>query len=465
MAFRLSFAGPFARSLAAAAAVQAIAAIAGAQAPLSLSSAVDLALRSNPRVLSAKADADHARASLSEAKDAFVPVISVTGGVGKSTGVPLGGPPEIFTTSAQSLVFNYSQRDYIRAARSGWDASRLAVEQAEDDAAEDVVTTYLQLDNASARRAAAQEELDHAHRLLQIVNDRVAAGTDAHAEIPRADLTVVQIEQQLAHLDGEIAELADHLARLTGLPGMSPATEHASIPPLPDVATLTRGTVLASTNPAVEAAFATARSRLDIARGDARYLYRPQVAMGAQYARITTDFTQYSVYYPGFDPARHPGISYNSFSVGLTITLPVLDQAHRAKARESAADARKADADARNAQNLFLEGRLKLERATTDLDFSARIAQDKAAIAQDELDAVLIQLQNTAPAPNTVPLSPKDEQNARLALAQRRFDLLSAQLQLQQTEISLLRQNGQLHNWLRNSLPPAAPAAPAPTPQ
>jgi outer membrane protein TolC len=444
------------RTQLAAVALCALTASAGAQ--ISLASAVDLAFHADPKVLASQAEIDRARAALSESKDAFVPVISANGGVGKSTGVPLGGPPEIFSMTAQSLVFTWSQRDYIRAAHVGWDSSKLALQQAQDDAAEDVITTYLDLDLAQQRRAAATEALDHAQRLLQIVHDRVSAGQDAPVEIPRTDLTVVELRQSLSRIDTDMATLSDHLGRLTGLKGNAIVALHDSIPALPEAVELAgEESPAATANPGVQAAFLSAQAKADIAHGDKRYLYRPQMSLGANYARITTDFSQYSTYYPGFDPERHPGISYDAFALGISIQLPLLDQGHRAKAKESAAEARKAEYDARSAENMFLEGRLKAGRAAKDLELSVEAASDRAAIAQGDLDAVLLQLKaGAAAAPNAVALTPKDEQRARLGLAQRRLDLLEAQEQLNRAKISLLYENGGLGAWLHAALAASA---------
>lgn len=432
---------------------------ASATAQISLSSAVGLAVHSSPKVAAAQAEVDRSRAALSETKDAYVPVIVANGGVGESTGVPLG-LPTVFTMSAQSLAFNMSQSQYIKAAKLGWNSAQLALKQAQDDVAEDVVNTYLALDNAQQSRAAAQDALDHAQRLLEIVQDRVAAGTDPHIELPQTDLTVTQIEQQLAHTDTQIATLSDHLARLTGLTGSEPSALHHSIPALPDASALSQGMAPSpSNNPGIRAAFLNADAKQATARGDARYLFRPQISFAASYARITTAFSNYALYYPAFNPANDNfPVSYNALSVGVNITLPLLDQAHRARARQSAAEAKKALADARQQQNQFIEGELKLQRSTSDLEYSARIAKDQEEIAEDQLQAVLVQLQPNAQTPNGQPLTPKDEQNARLAVAQRRLDLLKAQLQLEQAKVTLMRQTGQLSAWIQAGLP-ATPSA------
>src|SRR5258707_6706106 len=80
---------------------------------ISLVSSVNLALSNDPRVRMAESDVARARASLQEVRDAFVP--SVTGsssGAGYSYGFPLG-VPTVFSFSAQSLVFSFSQKNYI----------------------------------------------------------------------------------------------------------------------------------------------------------------------------------------------------------------------------------------------------------------------------------------------------------------------------------------------------------------
>lgn len=432
-----------------------VASAATANAQISLSSAVGLSVKADPKVKSAAAEVTRARAALSESKDAFVPVVSANGGVGDSAGVPLG-LPIIFSIQAQSLAFNWSQRDYIRAAHLGWDASQLALLQAENDDAQDVVSSYIELDYAMQRRLAAREAMEHASQLLRVSQNRYDSGVGARVEIPRAELQVNQIQLQLNHIESDIAELSDHLAHLTGLPASSLRIDHASLPDFPPTESLTN-TADAPLPSGVQAAFVTAKSKMEIALGDKRYLYRPQVEFSANYSRITTDFSNYALYYPGFDPvaAAKRAVpftpSYNALSLGVQIQLPLLDQAHRAKARQSMAEAQKAQFDAEDARNRYLEGRLKMQRAATDLELNTRIAQNNVDIQQDELEATLVQVNAASvPAQGQQALTPADEQKARIGVAQKKLDLLDAQLQLAKDKIEIMHGNGTLLSWLGN---------------
>ncbi len=58
----------------------------------------------------------------------------------------------------------------------------------------------------------------------------------------------------------------------------------------------------------------------------------------------------------------------------LTLRLPIFDAVHRAKARESAADAARALHEADAARDQFFEGRLKLQHATAELAARAEVA-------------------------------------------------------------------------------------------
>src|SRR6185312_8456818 len=97
-----------------------------ARAQLSLSSAVDLALRSNPRVLGARDEVRRARAQLAESHDVYVPSASFGSNVGQAYGY-LPYPPTLFTGNAGSLVFSASQHYYIESARVGLKAAEMSL--------------------------------------------------------------------------------------------------------------------------------------------------------------------------------------------------------------------------------------------------------------------------------------------------------------------------------------------------
>jgi hypothetical protein len=191
----------------------------------------------------------------------------------------------------------------------------------------------------------------------------------------------------------------------------------------------------------VLAAFANVEVKRHQNDGDKRYIFRPQVTFVAQYSRFTT-FNNYSTYYPAFNSN-----TLNAAAIGGQIQIPLFDRIHRDKVRESAADLLHATQNARDVRNQFREGRLKLQHAATELSARADLAAIDRELAQSQLDALLIQLQSGMS--SGVAMTPKDAQNARIQERQRFLEVLDADFQLRQTQINLLRQNGQLEDWLR----------------
>ena len=417
-----------------------------ASAQLSLTTAVDLALRDNPRVQSASADVARARAAVQEQRDAYIPNLTVGGtGYGRGFGYPTG-TPTLINVQSQSLVFNYSQHDYIRAARAAYDAANLTLLETRQTVTEDVAIAYLALIHDTARKTALRDEQGFANRLVTIVQDRLDAGQDTPSGLTSAQLTVAQIRLAALRTDDDFAVDAQHLSLLTGLPVQDIVVDPGATPPIaqPDSS---QALVGAPTSPGVDAAYAAARSKRQLALGDARYLYRPQVTFGAQYSRYST--IQNSNFEEYFGRRNKVGLllpfQQDSFGIGVQLSIPIVDYSHRAKARESAADATRSEHDADAQRNLFTEGRFRLDRSLRELTVRAEIARLDQLYAQQQLDVIAIQLNSPSPTPAT----PKEEQNGHITEREKYLTLLDARFQLQQAQISLLRQTGGLEHWLQ----------------
>jgi len=424
-----------------------------ASAQIALTSVVDLALRGNPRVRLAQADVEKAQAALSEARDVYIPTLVGGSGLGYSYGFPVG-QPSIFNFSAQSLVFTFSQHDYIRAARAALASANFALMDARQAVAEDTVLTYIALDRDRERLAALNQQRAFATNLTSIIQARLDAGQDTLIDLTTARLSSAQIRLSVLHTEDEQATDQLHLAHLTGLPPVGLATSPGSIPQIASPSPTTN-TTAAEPSPAVDAAFANARAKREIAFGDARYLYRPQVAFGAQYSRYAR-YNGYDLYYLHFQQ--------NNAEIGIQINVPLFDRGHLAKARGSAADAVHAEREAEQARDQFTEGRLRVGRTALELAVRAEVAALDQQLAQQQLDILLVQLNSGNP--NGQQMTPRDEQNARIAEREKFLAVLDARFQLQQAQVNLLRQTGELERWLKSSAQsqtsPGAPVSATP---
>ena len=414
-----------------------------ASAQISLGSAVDLALRNDPRVKMSQAAMQKAQAALDETHDVYVPILVANGGYGQGFGVPTG-LPTVFSLTGDSLLFNFSQRDNIRAAASGVVSAKLALQDIRNQVEEDTVITYFDLNSDERSEAAMDQEYGFAMRLVDIVQDRLNAGQDTRIDLLRAQHTAKQIQLNKLNLQDEIASLSDRLSRTIGLPSDHLAAVPSSIPPLPSVEEAAgRGNEPDSFG--VQAVFASAKSKQELAFGENRYRLRPAMSLNVNFSRIDTGQNDYTTYYPNFK-----GKSENAVSIGVEIQIPIYDRRHQDQANEASAEARRAHFEAEDQRNQFLESRSKLRHSALELSVRSDLAEIDRDLAQEQLNAVLVQLSANSASSGGPQMTPKDEQNARLEKSARTIDLLNAQFQLNQAEVSLLRQTGQLDNWLKS---------------
>lgn len=410
-----------------------------AAAQISFTTAIDLALKNNPRVLAAQSDVEKARAVLNETRDVYIPTLSIGSGLGYTYGYPFGAP-SLFNITSQSLIYDQSQRNYVRSARAGLEAANHHLAEVREQVMEDTAVTYISLDADSERIKAATEESGFASELTRIVQQRLDAGQDTQIELTRSRLTAANLRLRRIQLEDDAALQQEHLARLTGLPSSGLSTDHATIPALPSTITAEPGDKLLPES--IKAAYASAESKQQAAFGDSRKLYRPQIGLGVQYSRLAS-FNNYKDYYLRFD-------TYNNLQVGIQFTLPMFDQTKRDHARESLADAQRSRHDADAARDQFLEGRRKISLAVRELQAKLDVASLERELAANQVDVVRIQLRDGSPSGQ--PATPKEEQNARIQERARYLDFLEADYQLRQTQINLLRSNGQLEDWLRSSV-------------
>ncbi len=426
-----------------------------AHAQISLVSAVDLALKSNPRVRLAQADVDKSTAVLKESKDVYIPAVTVGSGLGWSYGYPLG-QPSVVNAQLTGAILSWSQRDYIRAARLGLQAALLTLNDARAAVEEDTVVTYLALDRDLARQQALDEELARAEQLVTIVTDRLNAGVDSNMDLTQAKLTAAQIH--LAYLNAQDETAIDQLrlAHLIGLPSTNLATVPDSVPRL-GAPTADSSTATLPESPAVRAALSSAEAKQRTAWGDSRKLYRPQIFLAAQYS-LFAKFNNYTLYFPTL-PNGKSVFQYNNAGVGIQMNWPIFDRALKDRAAESAADAAHAFAEYDNARIKDQEGHAQLARSTRTLAVKAEVAGLQQQLASQQLASIRTQLQASAANPNVQQRTPKDQANAEVDERGKYVSLLNSRFDLQQAQVELMRAQGSLDGWLRAAAatPPTAP--------
>lgn len=417
-----------------------------ASAQVSLAKVVELAQRNSSAVKLAEADVQKANAVLAQTEDVFVP--SLTFGSGLPAFHTIGfmpGVPSTFSGTVQTEAFGLSQKEYIDAAHSGIKAASLSLKDAREQAALDASTAYIELDTVERKLEAARQQEGFAGRLVSIEQERSEAGVDPLSELLQAQLTAAQLKLKRLHLETQAGTIAKQLAELTGLPAGSITPDPSSIPEIP---ALKAGDTQHATA-AIQSAEMIANSKQKISRGDRMSEFLPEISFNAQYSSTTDVLNVLNT----VDEYYKKNIPPVNFSSGFQIELPLYDLSRRAKARESAADALRATVEAEQAQRQNDVQIAELTGSLRELDTQAEIASLKQQIANEQLQAVLAQLElgngaGTSPgAPAQI--SPQAEQLARIDERQKYQDALDAGLDLSKARLSLLRALGHMEDWLQ----------------
>ena len=430
-----------------------------ASAQLSLSSAVDLALRSNPRVLGARDEVRRARAQLAETHDVYVPSASVGSNVGQAYGY-LPYPPTLFTGNAGSLVFSASQHYYIDSARAGLKAAEMSLRDVGETVAQDTALSFLTFAHNKERAQVIHQQLDDANKLVTISQARFDAGQDSRLDLTQARLTAAQLKLGALRADDDVDNERNHLARLIGVPAAS-LTIDGSFPTAEIPSEAAEGPYA---NDAIAAAFFSAQAKEQQAKGDSKVRFWPNINLVINYTRYATftdSFKNLESIYK--DKNGNTLLTANETAFGIQMTLPFLDKARTDKARQTAAEAAHAMHDAQNAELDALDGQSKLRHSIEELKAQAEVADLQRDYAQQQLEVLQQQLQSGNGNPNGPQMTPKDEQKARIDERDKYMAVLDAGYQLHQAEVQLLRQMGQLITWIGVSGPtPNAPISKIP---
>ena len=402
--------------------------------PLTLKHAVELALAHSTATGIATAEVQHADAAYKETRDNYIPQLVFGSGLGKSWGFPLsleGSAPSIFNVNAQSALWNPALQQFVRAARTEWQATNLQSKDQRAQLIQDTVLSYAELNKWEQRMGRLQDEEAAANKLEEAIAERVKEGVDSPVERTKARLSAARAHLRLVQAQGSADVLREHLAKLTGLKASEIATVPDSIPAMPVAADDDTIAPATKNNPAVQAAEERARAAYLRAQGEHKSLL-PHVDFAGQYA-LLAKYNNYDVFYAHYQA--------NNATLGVSIQFPFFSSVQHQKAAEADADAIKAKRAAEATHNQVSEETLKLQRSVRQLQAAQQVAELESEVAQSNLDAT-----QTRTDAGTATI--KDLGEARAQADDRNLVLQDTNFELRRAQIGLLRSTGELEKWV-----------------
>jgi outer membrane protein TolC len=405
--------------------------------PLTLKHAVELALAHSTATGISTAEVQHAVAAYRETRDNYIPQFVFGSGLGKSWGFPLsleGSAPSIFNINAQSAIWNPALQQFVRAARTEWQATNLQSKDQRDQLIQDTVLSYAELNKWEQRMSRLRDEETAAGKFEEAMAERVKEGVDSPVERTKARLSAARAHLRLVQAQGSADVLREHLAKLTGLKAAEIATAPDSIPAMPslpddddEVAAATKN------NPAAQAAEVRARAAYLKAQGERKSLL-PHVDFAGQYA-LLAKYNNYDVFYKNYQA--------NNATLGVSIQFPFFSSVQHQKAAEADADAIRAKRAAEATRNQVSEETLRQQRTVREMTATQQVAQLEYEISQSQLEAT----QTRSDSGNgTI----KDLGEARAQAAERFLTLQDATFELERARIALLRSTGELEKWVNS---------------
>lgn len=401
--------------------------------PLPLKRAVELALTHSTTAGMAAADEQRALESYHEARNQYVPQFILGAGLGASYGFPLsleGSAPSLFSVSAQSALINPALRDFVRAAKDDWKATRTQSRDQKNQIIQDTVLSYAELAKWEDELGRLHQEESDALKAEQIEEERIKEGVDNPLERNKARLAAARVRYWMAESQGAADVLRNRLAQLTGVPAASIETVKDSIPSLPELKDEDLADKAAQSNPAVQAAEQHAVAQTLRARGEHRALL-PAVDFAAQYS-VLARFNNYDEFFKTFQR--------NNATIGVSIRFPFLNSSQHAHAHAADAEALRAKKEAEATKNKVSEETLQLQRSVRQLGAAREVADLEYQVAQANADAVQERL-------NSETGTLRDLQNAQTEANDRYRALLNADFELQKARVSLMRTTGELESW------------------
>jgi outer membrane protein TolC len=419
--------------------------------PLTLKHAVELALQHSNGAAIAAAEQANASAVYRDVRNAYLPQLMVSSGLGPSYGFPLalaGSAPAIFNLTAQSALIHPELQSFIRSTKNESSATIFRAKDERNQIIQDTVLSYAELEKWEQRLDRLREIYPDVQKMRAAVAERVKEGVDSELDATKARLSEARLRLRMAEAQGSADVLREHLSKLTGLLSTIIQLEGDTLPAFPAAATDDNAPVRAAdSNPAYKSAVEHARAQFMKAQGEHRSLL-PSVDFAAQYAELSS-FNNYQAYY---NPSKTCTTSIGTFlcpsgtfqkenaTLGVSIRIPLFNASQRARAQAADADAVKAARQADAAHNQISEETLRLQRMVAQMQAAHDVAELEYEIAQKNVEAADTRIKS-----GTANLHDLDA--ARTQASEKLISLQDVGFELERTQVALLRQTGDLENW------------------
>lgn len=404
---------------------------------LSLREAVTLALENSRDLRLAQVEYQVASNVARLDRAAFLPNLYTGAGYVYTHGFPStpgGGLPAVFELDYTQALFNPLLKGTQRADEERAKSQLAAIKQTRDNVTVQTASTYLEL--AEVRHLANLMSSDEAgaEKIVQIMQERVAANQALPIDETRAELTLARIRERLLKLQDRDDTLTQQMHDLTGIPDDQAIAVEATEPDFSIALPQSQIAQLAVQNDkSVQEAEDERAARQHLLRG-ARLSYWPSANVVGQY-QVLSDINNYDAYY------SRP-IPRNNFNFGIELSIPLFASKTRATVALAKSQLSEAELALSNRRQQVRLEATQSTRQSRELQASREVARLDLKVAQENADILQAELDQGK-------ATLADVEQARLDENDKWATFLDADVAWQESELKILQATGQLAKVLQ----------------
>src|SRR6516165_10179861 len=204
--------------------------------PLPFREVINLALQHSGITAIATVNQWRSQKAYEEARNHYLPQLTVGSGLGYSYGFPLtleGSAPSVVNFTSTQSLFNLSLRQFLKAAKIDWKASSFDVQDKRAEVILDTALSYAELVNLTGKLGTLAEAQAAADKAESVTEQRVKEGVDSQLDLIKSQLAAARVRLRIVDAQGQADVLREHLAKSTGLTPGEIQPDPESMPQLP----------------------------------------------------------------------------------------------------------------------------------------------------------------------------------------------------------------------------------------
>jgi outer membrane protein TolC len=413
---------------------QSVSAQATAGQVLTLDEVVKLALEHSPDLALARVQYTAAKNAAGVDRANFLPNLYTGSGAAYTNGFPQtpgGGAPAVFEMSYQEALFNKPLRGALHFDEEIAKNKELDYQNARENVIVNAAASYLEFSNVERSLQLLQGEQASAQQILDLTQQREAAGLELPVSVTQDELRVARVQQRIIQYQDREQVLTTSLRNMTGLPATQPLqisldTTLASEPSEPASNVVAE---VVSHSSGLKEAENYRLARQDLLKG-AKGAYWPTIDIIGEYS-VLSKINNYQEFFAKFQR--------NNVNVGIQVTVPIFAAKTSADVAVAKSNFAEASLELAAAKNAVAQGAEQQEQAVREADAARKVAQLDLQLAQQQLQELEADFNQNQ---SHVTLSQLEQ--ARLEENEKWLAFLDAGLSHERAELNLLQATGQL---------------------